>query len=178
MNRKIISLFTLLAFIIFSLSCYTPRVKEVRTAADLEGKNVTILSVATTSGEHIEFLKDRPGRIHKDNIIGTVRIVRKEVEIDRANIKDIIRNKKGKILAITNKDGNTYYIISGTAREEEDKIIFSYEYESISIPLSEVKSVRVKRYDAFKTISAATGCVAGMLLLVVGIIAASVKVPF
>ncbi len=81
MSRKIISLFTLLAFIIFSISCYTTSTKEVRTVVGWKGKRMKILGVVKFSGGHIEFHKDRPVRIYKDSIVGTVRKLRKEIEI-------------------------------------------------------------------------------------------------
>ncbi len=177
MSRKIISLFTLLAFIVFSLSCYTTSTKEVRTVVGWKGKRMKILGVVKFSGEHIEFHKDRPGCIYKDTIEGAVRKLRKEIEIDRADIKDIIRDEKGKILVITKKDEKIYHVVTGTAREEEDKIILSGEfYESISIPLSEVKYIQVKRAEPFKTFLAVVGSAAGAvglafaILLVAGMI--------
>ena len=144
MSRKIISLFTLLAFITFSISCWTTKMEEVKTAADLKRKGEPIFEVVKTTGEHIKFSKNRPGQIFEDCIRGMVRISRKEVEIDRTNITSIERDQEGKISEIINKDGNRYYVVAGTAREEEDKIIFSYEYVLISIPFSEVISVGVE----------------------------------
>ena len=181
MSRKIISLFTLLAFIIFSISCYTTSTKDVRTVVGWKGKRMKILGVVKLSGEHIEFHKDRPGRIYKDSIGGAVRKLRKEMEIDRADIKDIIRDEKGKILVITKKDDKIYHLFidvtstggriihhlfTGKAREEEDKIILSGEfYESISIPLSEVKYIRVKRANLRRSLLAVVGSVAGVVAL-------------
>ena len=149
MNRKIISLFTLVAFVIFSVSCYTTKTKKVKTAADWQGKKVKILAVDKTSGEHIEFSKDKPGRIYKDSVIGKAIILSKEVKIERSNIEDIKRDKKGKILEITNKEGKMYRVITGTAIEEEDKIIFLTTYESseqISIFLSEIEKLFIKSF--------------------------------
>ena len=169
MNRKIISLFTLLAFVIFSLSCYTTRLKEVRTVTDWQGKKAKIFSVNKTSGEYIEFSKDSPGRIYGDKITGTAIILGKEVKIDRANIKRIKRDRNRYISKIISKDGKVYHVITGTVIKEKDKIIFTGGeglYESVSIPLSEVKSVRVKRFDPFTTLLAGAGVCA--LVFVVG----------
>ena len=57
MSRKIISLYTLFAFIVFSISCYITRLKEVRTAADLRGKKGKIVSLVKTSGNISNFPK-------------------------------------------------------------------------------------------------------------------------
>ena len=183
MSKKIISLFTLFAFIIFSLSCYTTRLKEVRTAEDLRGKKGKILSLVKTSGEYIEFSKNEPGQIYGDKIAGTAVLLSKKVEITRDNIKEVKRDKGGMISKITNKDGKIYHVVTGTIREvsiqsdltgkEEERIIFftTYEtYESITIHLSEVKSVRAetKKFDYVKSFIIVFGVVGlGALLLAV-----------
>ena len=160
MRRKIISLFTLLAFIVFSLSCVTTRLKEVRTSADWQGKKVKILAVDKISGEHIEFSKKSLGRIYGDKIAGTAVVLSKKVEITQDNIKRLNRDIKGMISKITHKNGKIYHVVTGTARvvsikdaltgKEEERIIFFTTYEtseSVTIPLSEVKSVKVKNVD-------------------------------
>ena len=142
MNKKIISLFTLLAFVIFSVSCYTTKTRRKNTSADWQGKKGKILWVIKTSGEYIEFSKDNPGRIIGDKIVGKAIILSKKVVIDRANIEENKRDQNGKILKITTKDGKMYTVIKGTEKEEKDKITFFARYESnelVLIPLSEVK---------------------------------------
>ena len=171
MSRKIISLFTLLVFIVFSLSCYSWKKKEIKTAVDWKGKKRKILSLVNTSGEYIEFAKDEPGQIYGDEIIGKAIILGKEMKIDRANIKRIKRDRNRYISKIISKDGKVYHVITGTVIKEKDKIIFTGGeglYESVSIPLSEVKSVRVKRFDPFTTLLAGAGV--GALVFVIGII--------
>ena len=170
MSRKIVSLFTLIAFIVFSISCYMTKIKNVRTAADLRGKKGEILSLVKTSGEYIYFSKNSPGRIYGDKIAGTAFALNKKVEITRDNIKEVKRDKKGMISEITNKDGKRYEVIIGTAREEENKIIFSYElYESVSIPLSEVKSAQVKKPDYAKFSLVVLGVVGLAILTIVSL---------
>lgn len=72
MCKKIVSSFTLGAFIIFNLSCYSTKKVDVKTVAGWEGKKVVILGVLKTSGEHVEFSKDQPGRISNDRIVGSI----------------------------------------------------------------------------------------------------------
>lgn len=122
MSKKIVTLITLFAFIVFSLSCYTTRKEKVKTVADWEGKEVKILGVMKTSGEYIEFDKKRPGRIYKDSIVGQI----------------------------------------GT--------------ESISIPLSEVELVWIKKINPGLTFLATIG-VASLVLGVVSLIALVVAPP-
>ena len=160
MNKKIISLFTLLAFVIFSVSCYSTRLKEVRTVADWQGKKGKIFWVIKTTGEYIVFSNNNPGRIIGDKIVGEAVILSKEIVIARSNIKRIRKNQKGNIAEIISKDKKAYPVITGTVRKEKDKIIFFLDtgsYKSVSIPLSEVKSMQVKRFDPLKTLLSVVG---------------------
>jgi hypothetical protein len=95
MSKKIIALFTMVAFIVFSLSCIAT--KNVRLDADAaqKVKKGGILRVVMTSGETIEFSKDQPGKIHNGSITGTA--IRVTGELEKAYIEAIEKNKKGKI---------------------------------------------------------------------------------
>jgi hypothetical protein len=184
MSRKIISLFTLFAFIVFSISCSITRLKEVRTADDLRGKKGKIVSLAKTSGEHIKFSKNGRGRVYGDKIVGTIAVISKKVEITRDNIKTVKRDEKGKILEITHKNGNAYLVAYGSVKvvsikddltgKEEERIIFytpPYEtYETIAIPLSEVKSVKVKNFDFIVSVFVVGAVIGGLLALAVSTI--------
>jgi len=97
--KKFISLFTMVAFIIFSLSCTTT--KNVRLDADSteKAKKEKILSVVMTSGVTIEFSEEQPCIIQNGNIIGTT--VKVIGELDQAYIKSKAVDKKGKIGRMT-----------------------------------------------------------------------------
>ena len=180
MQKKIISLFTLVAFIVFSISCYITRQQQVRAADDLRGKKGKIVSLVKTSGEHIKFSKKGRGRIYGDNIIGTISIISKKVEIARDNIKTVTRDEYGKILEITHKNGNAYLVAYGSVKvvntldnvtgKEEERIVFytpPYEtYESVTISISEVKSVKVKNFDFIVSVFVA-GAVVGIALFAI-----------
>jgi len=156
MNRKIVNVFALLA-ISFSISCYTIRTEEIKTEADRQGikvKKGKIFSVVKTSGEYIEFSKGNPGRINEDKIEGIAVIMKKKVEIDLANIKKIIKHSNGSIIEVKNEEGKIYQVF-GKVREEEGKFIFFTTYETfelVSIPLSEVKSLRIKKINPILTL--------------------------
>lgn len=147
MSKKSVSLVTLITFIIFSMSCTTTtEIVKVKSASTRKGKIVTIVGVQKTSGEYIEFHKDQPGRIHRNAIVGGLekRKTVETVEIDRANIIEIIK-KKGNDAEIICKDGRTYSAKS--YRALEDKIVAEVYggYRYISIPLSEVELVRIEK---------------------------------
>jgi hypothetical protein len=147
MNKKIITVFTLLVFSIFSVSCSTTRLKEVRTAADWQGKKGKIFWVIKTTGEYIVFPNHNPGRIIGAKIVGKAVIPSKEIVIYRFNIKKIKKDKNGNITEIIRKDGKAYLVITKTVKSDIEKIIFFLDtglYKSVSIPLSEVKSMLLK----------------------------------
>ncbi len=173
MSRKVISILTLLAFVIFSISCYTSgarsyRTKEIRTNSDWQGKEFKkgeILWVIKKSGEYIEFSKENPGLIFQDKIVGNAIRMSRKVEIERSEVKKISRHSDGRIFEIVNKEGKTYQAV-GMAKEEDDRVIIFTAYESsesVSIPLSEVKSLHIKMLDKLLT---ALGFVAGIGIVI------------
>jgi len=155
MNKKLVSLFSMVTFIIFSLSCYTMKKEKIETVAVKKREKIAILGVVKKSGDIIEFAKKNPGRIYEDSIIGTTERLTKDVAIDRANIKGINRDEKGKILGLTTKDGEMFNVLNGSLREEIDKFVFIAIYvshESISIPLSDVKTIKFEEFNYFATL--------------------------
>lgn len=171
MKKKIISIFTLVAFAVFSISCYSTRVKEVRTATDWYWKKGKIFSVVKTSGEYIEFSEDFPGQIYGDKIVGNAIIMSKEAEIDLTNIVKIRRHSDRNIFEIIDKEGKIYRAV-GIAKEEEDKIIYFTPYPSselVSIPLSEVKLLRIKRLDTLISASIMAGTLAAVFLFAINL---------
>lgn len=164
MKKKLVSLITMVAFIVFSLSCYTMQKKKIETVAVKKREKIAILGVVKKSGDIVEFVKKNPGRISKDCIIGIAASVTEDVEIDRANIKGTNIDEKGKISSFTTKDGKIYNVLNGSLCEEKDKFVFTATYvshELISIPLSDVKTIRFKKYDFLATLLAVI-CVIGL----------------
>lgn len=144
--KKFISIFIVLAFILFSFSCYITRIRELRKIPVMKRSEALILSVDKTTGEHIEFSKDNPGRVHKDMIVGIAIIRSKELVVKRADVKKIRTHSDGSIFEVIDKEGKIYHVVS-IGIEEEDKIIFFTTYEtseSVSIPFSEIKSAQAK----------------------------------
>jgi len=72
MIKKIISLFSLTAFVVFTFSCYATKRETIKTITSWQekGKDVKIVTVLKKSGERIEFPKDEPGKIVGDQIVG------------------------------------------------------------------------------------------------------------
>jgi hypothetical protein len=74
MSKKIISLFTLTAFVVFTFSCYSIQKKTIKTITSWKekGKEVKIVAVLKKSGERIEFPEGEPGKIVGEKIVGEV----------------------------------------------------------------------------------------------------------
>jgi hypothetical protein len=70
MIKKIISLFTLTAFVVFTFSCYSIKKEKIETVVSNKGTNAEILALLKKSRERIEFPKGEPGRIFGDKIVG------------------------------------------------------------------------------------------------------------
>jgi len=98
--KKLISLFTMVAFIVFSLSCYSTKSIRLDVDAAKENGKIEIFQVVTKSGETIEFSKEQPGRIYNDSITGTA--VKVIGELEKTSIQRIEKNKNGKILIVVN----------------------------------------------------------------------------
>ena len=80
------------------------------------------------------------------------------------------------ISEITHKNGKIYHVVNVSTKDdltgkEEDRIIFFTTYEtseSVTIPLSEVKSVKVKNFDFVKSlclVGAIFGAIYGLAFL-------------
>jgi hypothetical protein len=148
--KKIISVFTMVAFIIFSLSCYTSKKAELDTLPIEKWENLKVLKVIISSGDVFEFSKKHPGRIYRDTITGKTVKITGELVIDRAEVERAEKAKDEKFLRIITKDGKKYKAFNGTMAEEKDRYIFigTYEtYKSVSIPLSDVKFVWTKSFN-------------------------------
>jgi hypothetical protein len=117
MIKKIISLFTLTAFVVFTFSCYYTKQEKIETVVSKKGNDIQILAVQKKSGERIEFPKGKPGNIIGDKIVGEV--------VDETNKKI-----------------------------------------AVSIPISDVELVWVRKTDVARTLLAVVG---GAALAYVGI---------
>ncbi len=86
------------------------------------------------------------------------------IEIDRADVEEIVRKGK-KISEIKTKDGTKYHVITTSG----DKFVCSgIDYESVSIPLSEVELIWKKSLNPaliFSVVLLSIGFVIGISAL-------------
>lgn len=166
MKMRITSLFTLLAFILFSWSCMTRYVKreEAKTVTESKKDEIKIIGLQIIKGGYIEFSEKDPATISNKSIEGMA-ILEKELEIHRSDI-DHIQGEKGKGPAeIRTKDGKIYKIIS--YHETEQSIVVTKMYDWISIPINQVELVWVQKTRPSR---------AAIFLVTVGSIAALVAI--
>ena len=95
--KKFIALFIMVAFIVFSLSCYSTKNMRLDVDAAKKVKKGEILSVVLTSGVTIEFSKEQPGRVYNESIEGSA--IRVTGELDKSYIKNREEDKDRKSLS-------------------------------------------------------------------------------
>lgn len=166
MARKIIALVTLSAFMIFTVTCTVHKTKTVpaKTTSAWKGKKVDILGVGTTSGGYVKFMKNKPGRIVGDAVVGTIELP-KEVEIPQDQVKEM-EMKKAK--ASGKQDQKVAFVITRDGKRYEDVILrqdrLFKKTEVVSIPLAEVESVQFRKTDPAMSFLASVGVAGGVLL--------------
>lgn len=167
--KKFISMFTMLAFIVFSLSCTITKNMRLDAANVKENERIKILQVVKKSGEIIEFSKKRPGRILNECIIGKAERVTKEIEINITDVEHNKCNEKGEVNEIITIDGKVYKDFVGTVKKEKNTYIFTTLLESniqVSIPISEVRQVGIESQKPHLVLFVIAGVIAGIVFLI------------
>ncbi len=160
MAKKIISCVVLLFFLWFDICCTIHGTKWI-TVDQAKGKNEPILAVVKKTGERFDFLKEKPGEILNEDVIGEHFMTNKDI-IDVADIKKKEIDTQNQSMVITKYDGKV--ISLANVREIGGKI---YRMVEGSIPLSEIKILRVKGVDVGVSILAT----AYLICVFVGILA-------
>jgi hypothetical protein len=157
MAKKIFSIITLMAFILFTMSCTMKYVKkkEVGDPGNWEGKNVKIRTVQLNSGEMVEFPKDSQGRILRGMVVGYGK-VKKVMVLEKSNIQKTIQNGAGNIYVQT-KEGKTYEVSS--YEDKGDAILVKEVMEQVSIPLAEVSLLTIEKTSSIGLILITAGTV-------------------
>lgn len=179
MKRKFVSVVTLFAFFVFTNSCLVHSVKDMATekaeAYSKAGKKIRIIGVITTSGERIDFPKKDSAKIVGDKIVSTGSPVVKKTwtELEKANIQVTSKDAKGRVIELRTKDKNIYKVEEDSYAQVGDKVTFTSItlVSRVSIPLSEVELLMVRRVDIGGTFLATIGVLAGLGLVALGLVA-------
>jgi len=160
MAKKFAALFLIAVFGLFNVSCVSSRARSGTNIGSV-GPREVIASVVTKSGQIIDFRKNDPGRVVPG--AGIVGRVPQSFDINRADIGQIVRDDKGKVLRLTTKDGTGYTIASFS--EEGDPCRFE-AYVTITIPFSDVQQVWTRRDDTAKNFFTGAGVLLGAAVIV------------
>ncbi len=146
MSKRVLSLVTVVAFLLFDWSCLSITNVPVTSVASKD----QIVGLTRISGESMQFSKENPARIIGDRLVIEINTVA------LSDVKGFRQDGKGLVYEITTKDGRTIHDIEG--KREGEKIVLP----PLSIPLSEVKLVTVRRSDTGMTILLVLGIIAGL----------------
>ena len=148
-------------------SCHSHRIKQEKVGKIERWRNsrVEIYAVQKTTGEHIEFSREVPAGISKDCVLG---LALQETVADRSQLKKFSVDSSGRMLDITDQNGQTTRVLYG--RVEGDKLRYvtnSSPTQKLSVPLSEIELVWVKRATYLPTLVVATVVAAAAIIIAV-----------
>jgi hypothetical protein len=154
MTKKTTAILTLAAFVLCSTSCMSWRTREVRTTADYPLSRTRVLSVVMLSGTEYYFSKSTPGRVHGNLIVGTGRVFGERVEIE-GPFAEVRKRPNGTVYEVVDREGRTHPVWRVVSAGEDKMTVLSAvrKSELVSIPLSEVRSVQLRKLDMFATLS-------------------------
>jgi hypothetical protein len=161
MARRIVAVFTLLAFVVFSMSCvYKVKQGRIETVAKKGGK-ARILAFQTKARDYFEFPPYNPATVSGGALVGEYL---KTVEFKKDDIARQTPPTKATVGEITTKDGELYRI--RTARPAGDSLVCE-TYLPLSVPLSEVQLAWFRSVNTGATMVQALEIAAAVALIVV-----------
>lgn len=153
--KTFVAILLLPAFCLLNVSCATTRVKPVSELYRDHSK-VAIVSLITKSGNLMEFEKGDPARlVPASNAIAGKAF--QHFEVDRRDIQSTGKNAKGLTTQVVMTSGQVYQVMS--YREKEDKALFD-SYVPVTVPLSDVQQVWIRKTDPGKALLLTLGGVA------------------
>jgi hypothetical protein len=169
MMKKPLALLTMIALIVFDMSCITLHKVRQEPGGDIDrvsGKGVEIVDILTKTGETLTFAGGQRGRIEGDAIVGLVADpAGSEMTITQDRVWGTEKDKNGMIHKLTAKDGSSYRTFTigqgqpfTSIRIEADRyVLVSPEFRMVSVPLSEVDRASVRRKDETGSFFASLG---------------------
>jgi hypothetical protein len=159
MLRRTAASVTLAAFIASSSACMTWGTRRINTERPDPKPGKKVLSLLMRSGATVVFSTSDPGRVAGNAIVGTaVGGAWESVEIAKP-VPLVKKRSDGSVYEITGHDGRVYPV--GLVRSEDpDKMVIFVgvtKPASVSVPLSEVASVEIRKFSIMKTALALGG---------------------
>ncbi len=161
MTRRMVSLFLLPAFCIFSMSCASTQVKPPSDLAKATARTA-VLSVIKISGENVEFRKGEPGRVDRKAgaVVGSTV---QSFDVPAADIDNLVRDNKGKVVRFSKKDGSSYSVATYV---QEGDVVHVGAYVPVTIPFADIQQFWVKKSDAFRSVVGGSAIIAAAVLVV------------
>ena len=159
MPRKWTAFFVLIWFVVFSEGCMTWGTRRIGRTAPPPRQGARIVSLVKASGATVLFSDRAPGRIVGNAIVGTaVRGAWEQVEV-RKPLSLVRKRSDGSVYEVVAGDGRTYPVGS-VVSEDADKMAFfivASRPAPVSVPLSEIASVKMRKLSLAKTVLALAG---------------------
>jgi hypothetical protein len=159
MFRKAAACLCLVSFIASSSACMTWGTRSIRTTAPYPKQGAKIQSLVQKSGATVVFSAADPGRIVGNAIVGTaVGGAWESVEIAKP-VPLVKKLSDGSVYEITGRDGRVYPVGLVVSEDPDKMVIFigATQPAPVSVPLSEIASVKIRRFDIVKTALALGG---------------------
>jgi hypothetical protein len=153
MFRKTAACVTLAAFVVSSSACMTWGTRKIQAAAPYPKQGAKIQSLVKKSGATVVFSAADPGRVAGNAIVGTaVGGAWESVEIAKP-VSLVRKRSDGSVTEIVGLDGRIYPV--GLVRSEDAARIVVFVVAGhptrVSVPLSEIASVRTRKFSFVKT---------------------------
>lgn len=159
MLKKTPACLALAAFLVSSSACMTWGTRRIQTTAPSPKQGAKILSLVKKTGATVMFAANAPGRIVGNAIVGTAAGGAWErAEIPKP-VPLVRKSVDGSVYEITASDGRIYPV-GKVLSEDADRIVILVSLSKptpVSIPLSEVASLEVRKFSFLKTALAAAG---------------------
>jgi hypothetical protein len=167
MFKKAAACITLAAFLVASNGCMTWGTRGLEAVPRYPEQDSKIWSLVKRTGETVVFPASAPGRVLGDAIVGTA-LSRENIEL-RKPVPIIKKRDDGSVYEITTSDGRTIPV-EKVLSEDADKIVIfggTPTLAKVSIPLSEVVSIKVRKFNYLKVgLLFAGACAVGAVVIV------------
>ncbi len=146
-------------------TCVTWNNKDVKTLTDALPEDKAVLSLVKNDGQVVEFSKTNPGRVRGYTVVGVARNAEmREIEI-AGPFSSIQQDEKGRVSAVT--DGTEKnWVVGAVIKVGEDRMtILGTESNQLTIPLSEVSSLRIRQDNALLIAAILLGAIVALPLI-------------
>lgn len=164
MPRRLTALLVLATLILVSVSCFSWRMKDVRTLTEPLPENTEILSVAKSSGDTVLFSKSNPGRLRGYTIVGVARNAESQ-RLELTGPFNIMKDANGRVYEVKDGKGRVHSVAQILSQGDGRMTVLASPWTPVSIPLAEVHKVEVKKSNALRNAALASGGLVALVLL-------------